>query len=97
MVEQQRRFARLTHFRGMPSQLRRQMIRSYDDLFVVSDHLSAGLARLIKAVQAKAEAQAWSFVRWITHDHNYWAHGLNDKLLEKTDRVLCVMTDCAAK
>ena len=84
MVEQQGQFAGLTYFCGMPSQLRGQMIRSYDDLFVVSDHLSGGLVTLIKAVQAKAETQAWNFVRWITRDHNYRAHGLNDKLLEKT-------------
>ena len=64
---------------------------------MVPDHRSGGVAAPIKAVQAEAKAQGCGVVRWITHDHNYRALGLCDKLAEKTDRVLYEITKVAAK
>ena len=92
VAEKQGQLVGFAHFRGMPSPLRGQMIGFLDDLFVTADHRSGGAATaLIKAVQAEANIQGWSVVRWITRDHNYRARGLYDKLGEKTDWVLYEM------
>ena len=83
----------LAHFCGMPSPLHGQMIGFLDDLFVTSVHRSNGTAAaLIAAVQAEAKAQGWGVLRWITHDNNYRARGLYDRLAQKTDWALYEMT-----
>ena len=97
MFEQQGQLVGLAHFRGMSSPLRVQMVGFLDDLFVVPDHRSGGVAAPIKAVQAEAKAQGWGVVRWITRDHNYRASGSYDKLAEKSDWVLYKMTVVATK
>ena len=98
LAEQQGQLAGLAHFLGMPSPLRGQMVGFLDDLFVLPDHRSGGVAAaLITAVQAEAKAHGWGVVRWITRDYNYRARGLYDKLAEKTDWVLYEMTELEAK
>ena len=92
VAEQSGQLVGLAHFRGMPSPLRGQMIGFLDDLFVVPENRSGGVAAaLIKAVQAAAKAEGWGVVRWITRENNYRARGLYDKLAEKTDWALYEM------
>lgn len=93
MAEQSRQLIGFAHFRGMPSCLRRQMTGLFDDLFVLPENRSGGVAAaLFRAAQAAAKAEVWDVVRWITRDNNCWARVLYNKLAGKTDWVLYEMS-----
>ena len=74
------------------------MIGFLDDLFVVPDFRSGGeVAVLIEVVQLEAKAQGCGVVRRIARDYNCRARRMYDQLAEKTERMLCEMTEVAAK
>ena len=83
----------LAHYRSMPSPLRGAEVGFLDDLFVNPKRrgLGAGDALLL-AVDGIAVEQGWSVVRWITRDNNYWARGLYDRLLDRSDWITYEMT-----
>ena len=92
VAEHQGQLVGFAHFRAMPSPLRGQVIGFLDDLFVVTDHRSGGVAAaLIMGINLEAKNRDWSIVRWITRDDNYRARGLYDKLAEKTNWTLYEM------
>ncbi len=75
----------LVHFRVMPSPLRATEAGFIDDLFVRPDVRGSGAAdRLMEAVYEIGQRRGWPVIRWITHDLNYRARGVYDRIATKT-------------
>jgi GNAT superfamily N-acetyltransferase len=59
-----------------------------EDLFVAPDSRGSGAARaLIDDLAARGRAQGWRRVYWHTHENNYRARMLYDRVTPRTDYV----------
>lgn len=59
-----------------------------EDLFVAPDARGSGAApAMIAALKAAAEREGWRRIYWHTHDDNYRARSLYDRLAKRTNYV----------
>lgn len=65
-----------------------QLVCYLEDLFVAPEARGSGAARaLIDALAARGRAQGWRRVYWHTHESNYRARALYDRVTPRTDYV----------
>ena len=85
VAERQGALIGLVHFRAMPSPLRATEAGFVDDLFVRPDVRGSGAAdRLMEAVYDIGQQRGWPVIRWITHELNYRARAVYDRIGTKT-------------
>jgi GNAT superfamily N-acetyltransferase len=73
------------HYRRMPRPLRGQNIGFLDDLFVDPDHRGQGIGKkILNELKKISKSKGWNLIRWITHDDNFIAKSLYDKVAQKT-------------
>lgn len=75
----------LMHYREMPSPLRGAQVGFLDDLYISPDCRGSGVVdQLFERLTQEAQAQNWSFVRWITAENNYRGRAVYDRVSDKT-------------
>ncbi|WP_342641705.1 GNAT family N-acetyltransferase [Rhodoligotrophos ferricapiens] len=78
----------LAHYRPFARPLSASRGLFLDDLFVDPAVRGSGVAdRLVESLAAKASAEGYSVLRWITAENNYRARGLYDRLAKRTQWV----------
>ncbi len=65
-----------------------QLVCYLEDLFVAPEARGSGMARaLIDALAARGRAEGWRRLYWHTHENNYRARALYDRVTPRTDYV----------
>jgi GNAT superfamily N-acetyltransferase len=65
-----------------------QLVCYLEDLFVAPDARGSGTAQaLIDALAARGRAEGWRRLYWHTHENNYRARALYDRVTPRTDYV----------
>ena len=69
----------------MPSPLRGKDIGFLDDLFVEKKFRGKKIGeKIFKKLSLISKSKEWNLIRWITHDDNFRAKNLYDRVAEKT-------------
>ena len=73
------------HYRRMPRPLRGKDIGFLDDLFVEPKYRGKKIGeKLLNELNRISKSKNWDLVRWITHNDNFRAKSLYDRVAEKT-------------
>jgi len=76
----------LAHFRRMPRPLKGKDIGFLDDLFVDPKYRGKKIGeKILNELKEISKSKGWNLIRWITHDDNFRAKSLYDKVAEKTN------------
>ena len=74
----------LAHFRRMPRPLKGKDIGFLDDLFVDPKYRGKKIGeKILNELKKISKSRGWNLIRWITHDDNFRAKSLYDKVAEK--------------
>ena len=77
--------AGFAHYRRMPRPLRGKDIGFLDDLFVEPKYRGQKIGeKLINELKKISKSKGWNLIRWITHNDNFRAKSLYDRVAEKT-------------
>ena len=76
----------LAHYRRMPRPLKGNDIGFLDDLYVDPEYRGKKIGeKILNELKEISKSKGWNLVRWITHDDNFRAKSLYDRVSEKTN------------
>ena len=74
------------HYRRMPRPLRGLDIGFLDDLFVDPKHRGQKIGeKILHKLNEISKSKGWNLIRWMTHNDNFKAKSLYDRVSEKTN------------
>ena len=75
----------LAHYRRMPRPLKGKDVGFLDDLFVEPIHRGKKIGeQLLNELKKISKSKGWDLIRWITHNDNFRAKNLYDRVAYKT-------------